>query len=207
MIKGGDLSNAIVIVDRTVEEGELDYLSELLNRDRVEVKEEGILNNVDLRHQNEPARHKLLDMIGDLALIGAPIKGHIMAARPGHAANIEFAQTLKAVLKRKRKVKEAPHYDPNKTPIYNSIDIQNMLPHADPFLLVDKVIELTDKHIVGIKNVTIDQPFFRGHFPGNPILPGVLQIETMAQTGGRHDLKWSRQSTELQHAIYENRQL
>lgn len=184
LIKGGDLENAIVIVDRTVEEGELDNLAKLLNKDKVEVKEEGILNNVDLRHQNEPARHKLLDLIGDLALVGVPIKGHIMAARPGHAANVEFAKKLKKIWLQQKKNPPAPKYDPNKTPVFTNQDIQKLLPHADPFLLVDKVIELSENHIVGIKNATIDQPFFKGHFPNNPVMPGVLQIETMAQTGG-----------------------
>jgi UDP-3-O-[3-hydroxymyristoyl] N-acetylglucosamine deacetylase/3-hydroxyacyl-[acyl-carrier-protein] dehydratase len=184
LIRGGDLSNAIVIVDRQVEEGELDYLASLFNKPKVEVKKEGILNNLDLRYQNEPARHKLLDLIGDLALIGTPIKAQIMAARPGHAANVEFAKKIKALIKKKKARADVPNYDPNQKPIYDHAQIAKLMPHKFPFLLVDKVMELTKTHVVAIKNVTGDQYFFQGHFPGNPIMPGVLQIEAMAQAGG-----------------------
>ena len=184
LIKGGDLSNAIVIVDRQVADGELDYLSQLLNKPKVEVKKDGILNNLELKFQNEPARHKLLDLIGDLALVGMPIKAQIMAARPGHAANVAFAKKIKALIKRMKDKADIPVYDPNKKPVYDHVQIAKLLPHKFPFLLVDKVIELSKNHVVGIKNITGDQYFFQGHFPDNPIMPGVLQIEAMAQAGG-----------------------
>lgn len=184
LIKGGDLSNAIVIVDRQVADGELDYLSQLLNKPKVEVKKDGILNNLELKFQNEPARHKLLDLIGDLALVGMPIKAQIMAARPGHAANVAFAKKIKALIKRMKDKADIPVYDPNKKPVYDHAQIAKLLPHKFPFLLVDKVIELSKNHVVGIKNITGDQYFFQGHFPDNPIMPGVLQIEAMAQAGG-----------------------
>lgn len=186
LIKGGNLNNAIVIVDKIMEQHELDHLAKLFNRDKIEVKKEGILNNVDMRFQNEPARHKLLDMIGDLALVGRPIKGHIMAARPGHAANVEFAKKIKREIKLsiKKAKTEIPVYNPSEKPLYDYKDLNNLLPHKFPFLLVDKIMTKDENSIVAIKNVTADEPFFQGHFPGDPIYPGVLLIETMAQAGG-----------------------
>jgi UDP-3-O-[3-hydroxymyristoyl] N-acetylglucosamine deacetylase/3-hydroxyacyl-[acyl-carrier-protein] dehydratase len=184
LIRGGDLNNAIVIVDRVIEDDELEHLAKMFNKPKVEVKREGILNNVDLRFHNEPARHKLLDLIGDLALIGVPIKAQIMAARPGHAANVAFGKKIKALIKKARSTVNVPKYDPSKAPVYGIGEISKMLPHKYPFLLVDKIIDIGKNHVVGVKNVTVNEPFFQGHFPGNPVMPGVLIIEAMAQAGG-----------------------
>ncbi|MSQ79252.1 MAG: bifunctional UDP-3-O-[3-hydroxymyristoyl] N-acetylglucosamine deacetylase/3-hydroxyacyl-ACP dehydratase [Flavobacteriaceae bacterium] len=184
LIKGGDLNNAIVIVDRVVEDNELDYLAKLFNKPKVEVRKEGVLNNVELHFQNEPARHKLLDLIGDLALVGMPLKGQIMAARPGHAANVAFAKKIKALIKKIKSKKGIPKYDPSAKPLYDTPAVLKMLPHRHPFLMVDKIMSIEGNVVIGIKNITHDQYFFAGHFPGEPLFPAVLQLEAMAQAGG-----------------------
>lgn len=181
LIKGGDLSNAIVIVDKEVSKEELDRIARLFNKESVEVKSEGILNNVDLHYDNEPARHKLLDIVGDLALVGKRLKGKVIAKRPGHAANIELGKLIhKAMSKESKEV----HFDLTAEPLYDTVQIMKMLPHRPPFLLVDKIMSCGDDRVVGVKNVTMNEPFFEGHFPTEPVMPGVLQIEAMAQTGG-----------------------
>jgi len=184
LIKGGDLENAIVIADRRMEAEELEVLAKKMNKPAIKIDSEGVLNTVKLRFQNEPARHKLLDVIGDLALIGKPIRGKIVATKPGHTANVEFAKILKKQLTEKRRLMGIPRIDPDKIPVYDTVQIMDLLPHRVPFLLVDKITEITETMVVGVKNITMNEPFFQGHFPGNPVFPGVLQIEAMAQTGG-----------------------
>jgi UDP-3-O-[3-hydroxymyristoyl] N-acetylglucosamine deacetylase/3-hydroxyacyl-[acyl-carrier-protein] dehydratase len=184
LIKGGDLNNAIVIMDRPVTQEELDRLAELFHKPKVHVKPEGILNNLDIHFSNEPARHKLLDLIGDLALIGTPIKGRIVATRPGHSANTEMAKILRQMIKREALKGDVPKYDPNQVPLYNINQIMAILPHRPPFLLIDKVLSMDERTIIGVKNVTMNEPFFVGHFPGEPVMPAVLQVEAMAQLGG-----------------------
>ena len=185
LIKGGDLDNAIVLVEReNIQQEELDRLAKLLGKEKLKVSFNGIgtLNHTKMHFENEPARHKLLDIVGDLALLGRPIKGHILAARPGHNGNVRFAKILKEFAK--NQASRGKFFDLTKEPLYDIVAIEKMLPHRYPFLLVDKVMEITETGIVGVKNITMNEPQFTGHFPNNPIFPGVLQIEAMAQVGG-----------------------
>jgi UDP-3-O-[3-hydroxymyristoyl] N-acetylglucosamine deacetylase/3-hydroxyacyl-[acyl-carrier-protein] dehydratase len=215
LIKGGDLNNAIVIVDRVIKDSEMESLAKLFNKDKIEVKKEGILNNVELRFQNEPARHKLLDVVGDLALAGVPLKAQILAARPGHAANVEFAKKIKKAYlasKKAKKENNVPVYDQNAVPLYNYQQVAEILPHRHPFLLVDKIVKLTATEVVAVKNITGDQYFFQGHFPGEPLMPGVLQIEAMAQAGGvlvladkEDPSKWSTYFVKIENAKFKDK--
>lgn len=184
LIKGGDYDNAIVIVDKPVDAKEMARLAKVFGKEKIEVKSEGYLNNIELRFPNEPARHKLLDVVGDLALAGYPIKAHIIANRPGHSSNVEFAKKVKQYIKKNKNNIHVPCYNPGDAPIYDLQYIESKLPHRFPFLLVDKIIEISERHIVGVKNVTFNEWFFQGHFPNNPVMPGVLQVEALAQTGG-----------------------
>ena len=183
LIKGGDLNNAIVYVDKPLSESNMDRLKEAFGKDNISVKPNGILDNLSLHFSNEAARHKLLDVIGDLALVGMPIRGKVFAHKPGHKVNADFSRKLSQIIKQERR-HNAPKVDINAEPLMDTNDIIKMLPHRPPFLLVDKIFELSDHHVIGLKNVTINEPFFVGHFPGAPVMPGVLQIEAMAQAGG-----------------------
>lgn len=183
LIKGGDLNNAIVYVDKELSPSTMEKLRIAFNKDHIAVKPNGILDNLTLHHANEAARHKLLDVIGDLALAGTRIRGKIIANKPGHFVNTQFAKKLQKIIKNERR-NYAPCVDLYATPVKDVNQIMEMLPHRPPFLLVDKILELSEKHVIGMKNVTMNEPFFVGHFPGSPVMPGVLQIEAMAQTGG-----------------------
>lgn len=182
LIKGGDLSNAVVVAENDINQEQIKHLSELLGKKIEHEGKAGILNDEKLKFHNEPARHKLLDMVGDLALLGRPLKAHILAARPGHLSNFEFAKLIQKKITAASKA--APYFDANAEPVFNVNEIAKLLPHRYPFQLVDKIMSLDGTTVIGIKNVTMNEPQFMGHFPDNPVMPGVLQVEAIAQTGG-----------------------
>lgn len=182
LIKGGDLDNAIVVYDEKLSQTEVDHICGILGKTNVKAENIGYLSNEPLRFENEPARHKMLDLIGDLALIGKPIKGKVIAVCPGHTANADLTKKLRKEIKRQEVV--IPSYDPNAEPVMDVNKIREILPHRWPMQLVDKVIEISDNYVVAVKNVTSNETFFMGHFPQEPVMPGVLIVEAMAQSGG-----------------------
>jgi len=195
LIKGGNLDNAIVIADKVLSDKDIDRFAKKLNIEKINIEQEGIISTIPLKYPNEPARHKLLDFIGDISLLGMPVKGRIIAKKPGHKANIEFTKFLRQKSIKLRKLKGKPKYDPTEKPVIDTKEIMKLLPHRYPFLLVDKIMEIGDDYIVGIKNLTFNELLFQGHFPGNPIFPGVLQMEALAQTGGILALKLQNNPT------------
>jgi UDP-3-O-[3-hydroxymyristoyl] N-acetylglucosamine deacetylase / 3-hydroxyacyl-[acyl-carrier-protein] dehydratase len=184
LIKGGDLDNAIVIMEREVEQEEIDRIAKMVNKPGITEHHAGILNNTQLRYPNEPARHKLLDIIGDLALVGQPIKGKVVATRPGHYANTRLARKIRQEVKKQHSKREIPIYDPTKPSLLTVEQIKKILPHRFPMLMIDRIIELTETHVIGYKNTTYNEAFFQGHFPDEHVFPGVLLVEAMAQVGG-----------------------